>query len=256
MPTFHIFSVLALLQSVAAISSISTLICFIFSSSWFESVCICSPNGFDSMGSRSFNLFLCFGPKRDCCKRRGKRRKASVCCCKYCSCVCSTSFILQMGREYKNSSLRILSVCMGTASPRISTEVSLLFPPFEEESIFISDIQTQPLGQIFYIEGELLVINEDQHFYTACSDCKMSFISSTSARPIYYIHCDRSTQLIPGRVQFEVTVVDHTGCAIAHTGCAIASISDQSEEKMLNLTVQNIYDICRTKAGVHKYMDF
>ncbi|XP_059290178.1 uncharacterized protein LOC132043732 isoform X3 [Lycium ferocissimum] len=111
----------------------------------------------------------------------------------------------------------------------MSPEGTLLFVPFEEESIFISDIQMQPQGQIFYIDGQLSLINEDQHFCSmACSDCKMPFLRTTSPRPIYCIQCERSTQIIP-RIQFEVMVMDDTGSTVA-------SISDQSATKMLNLT--------------------
>ncbi|XP_060207187.1 uncharacterized protein LOC132635000 [Lycium barbarum] len=73
----------------------------------------------------------------------------------------------------------------------------------------------------------------------ACSDCKMPFLRTASPRPIYCIQCERSTQLIP-RIQFEVKVTDHTGSTVA-------SISDQSATKMLNLTVQEIYDICHAQ---------
>ncbi|XP_060168008.1 uncharacterized protein LOC132598882 [Lycium barbarum] len=122
----------------------------------------------------------------------------------------------------------------------MSPEGTLLFVPFEEESVFISDIQMQPQGQIFYIDGQLSLINEDQHFCSmACSDCKLPFLRTTTPRPIYCIQCERSTQLIP-RIQFEVMVMDHTGSTVA-------SISDQSTTKMLNLTVQEIYDICHAQ---------
>ncbi|XP_060201013.1 uncharacterized protein LOC132629356 [Lycium barbarum] len=73
----------------------------------------------------------------------------------------------------------------------------------------------------------------------ACSDCKLPFLRTTTPRPIYCIQCGRSTQLIP-RIQFEVMVMDHTGSTVA-------SISNQSATKMLNLTVQEIYDICHAQ---------
>ncbi|XP_015167402.1 uncharacterized protein [Solanum tuberosum] len=112
-----------------------------------------------------------------------------------------------------------------------STTGSILFVPFEEESTSISDIQMQPPGgQIFYIDGQLTLTNEDQHFcIMACSDCNIPFTRSISSKPFYCIHCDRSTMLIP-RVQFDITVTDHTGSATASV----------SAEKMLHLSIQEI----------------
>ncbi|XP_059284350.1 uncharacterized protein LOC132037760 [Lycium ferocissimum] len=127
----------------------------------------------------------------------------------------------QMERKFKNSSLWILriwsryntTILLDPTYPEattlaawaktiqrqlieytartISPEGTFLFVPFEEESIFISDIQMQPQGQIFYIDGQLSLINEDQHFCSmACSNCKMPFLRTTSPRPIYCMHCE------------------------------------------------------------------
>ncbi|WMV11041.1 hypothetical protein MTR67_004426 [Solanum verrucosum] len=102
-----------------------------------------------------------------------------------------------------------------------STTGSLLFVPFEEESISISDIQMQPPGgQIFYIDGQLTLTNEDQHFcIMACSDCNIPFTRSISSRPYIVIDLLCSSQ-----------VTDHTSSATASV----------SAEKMLHLSIQEI----------------
>ncbi|XP_075093690.1 uncharacterized protein LOC107772267 isoform X2 [Nicotiana tabacum] len=70
--------------------------------------------------------------------------------------------------------------------------------PFEDEIIAISNIQAQPQGQIFYVEAELSLPNENQRFCVlTCSDCKQLFMRSFSRRTIYCTNCQRSTHLIP-----------------------------------------------------------
>ncbi|OIT01849.1 hypothetical protein A4A49_20209 [Nicotiana attenuata] len=120
---------------------------------------------------------------------------------------------------------------------------SVMVVPFEDEIIAISNIQAQPQGQVFYVEAELSLPNENQQFCVlACSDCKQLFTRSFSRRTIYCTNCQRSAHLIP-RCQFEVTVRDNSGFATA-------IISDKPAEKMLCLSSEEIYDIYHVKKQI------
>ncbi|XP_049359971.1 uncharacterized protein LOC125824612, partial [Solanum verrucosum] len=95
-------------------------------------------------------------------------------------------------------------------------------------------------GQVFNVEAELSLASKDQRFSVlACSNCKQLFTRYNVRREIYCTGCHQSTHLIP-RCQFEVTIKDNNGFAIA-------IISDEIAEKMLHLTSEEIYEICFIK---------
>ncbi|KAH0654597.1 hypothetical protein KY289_032275 [Solanum tuberosum] len=117
---------------------------------------------------------------------------------------------------------------------------SIMLIPFEDEVIYVANIQAQPLGQVFNVEAELSLASKDQRFSVlACSNCKQLFTSYNVRREIYCTSCHRSTHLIP-RCQFEVTIKDNNGFATA-------IVSDEIAEKMLHLTSEEIYEISFVK---------
>ncbi|KAL3326440.1 hypothetical protein AABB24_011583 [Solanum stoloniferum] len=117
---------------------------------------------------------------------------------------------------------------------------SIMLIPFEDEVISVANIQVQPPGQVFNVEAELSLASKDQRFSVlACSNCKQLFTRYNVRREIYCTSCHQSTHLIP-RCQFEVTIKDNIGFAIA-------IVSDEIAEKMLHLTSEEIYEICFIK---------
>ncbi|KAH0725319.1 hypothetical protein KY284_001184 [Solanum tuberosum] len=117
---------------------------------------------------------------------------------------------------------------------------SIMLISFEDEVIFVANIQAQPPGQVFNVEAELSLASKDQRFSVlACSNCKQLFTRYNVQREIYCTSCHRSTHLIP-RCQFEVTIKDNNGFATT-------IVSDEIAEKMLHLTSEEIYEICFVK---------
>ncbi|XP_049384085.1 uncharacterized protein LOC125848256 [Solanum stenotomum] len=117
---------------------------------------------------------------------------------------------------------------------------SIMLISFEDEVIFVANIQAQPPGQVFNVEAELSLASKDQRFSVlACSNCKQLFTRYNVRREIYCTSCHRSTHLIP-RCQFEVTIKDNNGFATT-------IVLDEIAEKMLHLTLEEIYEICFVK---------
>ncbi|KAH0719252.1 hypothetical protein KY285_015283 [Solanum tuberosum] len=117
---------------------------------------------------------------------------------------------------------------------------SIMLIPFEDEVISVANIQAQPPGQVFNVEAELSLASKDQRFSVlACSNCKQLFTRYNVRRKIYCTSCHQSTHLIP-RCQFEVTTKDNNGFATP-------IVSDEIKEKMLHLTLEEIYEICFIK---------
>ncbi|KAH0663876.1 hypothetical protein KY290_029751 [Solanum tuberosum] len=117
---------------------------------------------------------------------------------------------------------------------------SIMLIPFEDEVIYVANIQAQPPGQVFNVEAELSLASKDQRFSVlACSNCKQLFTRYNVRREIYSTSCHLSTHLIP-RCQFEVTIKDNNGFATA-------IVLDEIAEKMLHLTSEEIYEICFVK---------
>ncbi|KAL3361074.1 hypothetical protein AABB24_014139 [Solanum stoloniferum] len=113
---------------------------------------------------------------------------------------------------------------------------SIMLIPFEDEVIYVANIQAQPPGQVFNIEVELSLASKDQRFSVfLCSNCKQLFTRYNVRREIYCTSCHRSTHLIP-RCQFEVTIKDNNDFATA-------IVSDEIAEKILHLTSEEIYEI-------------
>ncbi|WMV09164.1 hypothetical protein MTR67_002549 [Solanum verrucosum] len=118
---------------------------------------------------------------------------------------------------------------------------SIMLISFEDEVIFVANIQAQPPGQVFNVEVELSLASKDQRFSVlACSNCKQLFTRYNVRREIYCTSCHRSTHLIP-RCQFEVAIKDNNGFATT-------IVSDEIAEKMLHLTSEEIYEICFVKS--------
>ncbi|WMV10812.1 hypothetical protein MTR67_004197, partial [Solanum verrucosum] len=85
---------------------------------------------------------------------------------------------------------------------------SIMLIPFEDEVISVANIQSQPPGQVFNVEVELSLASKDQRFsILACSN---------------------------------FTIKDNNGFATA-------IVSDEIVEKMLQLTSEEIYEICFIK---------
>ncbi|KAL3380483.1 hypothetical protein AABB24_000898 [Solanum stoloniferum] len=117
---------------------------------------------------------------------------------------------------------------------------SIMLIPFDGEVIYVANIQAQPPGQVFNVEAELSLPSKDQLFSVlACSNCKQLFTRYNVRREIYFTSCHRSTHLIP-RCQFEVTIKDNNDFATA-------IVSDEIAEKLLHLTLEEIYEICFVK---------
>ncbi|WMV10485.1 hypothetical protein MTR67_003870, partial [Solanum verrucosum] len=120
---------------------------------------------------------------------------------------------------------------------------SIMLIPFDGEVIYVANIQAQPPGQVFNVEAELSLPSKDQLFSVlACSNCKQLFTRYNVRREIYFTSCHRSTHLIP-RCQFEVTIKDNNDFATA-------IVSDEIAEKLLHLTLEEIYEICFVKVHI------
>ncbi|KAG5616606.1 hypothetical protein H5410_016430 [Solanum commersonii] len=141
-----------------------------------------------------------------------------------------------MDKLIKTIETKLLSYKMKSTTPI----GSIILIPFEDEVIFVANIQAQPTGQVFNVEAELSLASKDQRFSVlACSNCKQLFTRYNVRREIYCTSCHQSTHLIP-RCQFEVTIKDNSGFATA-------IVLDEIAEKMLHLTSEEIYEICFVK---------
>ncbi|KAH0705359.1 hypothetical protein KY290_012104 [Solanum tuberosum] len=143
--------------------------------------------------------------------------------------------LLNWAKENK----RLLLSSPSNTTSTSSSIAPMIVTPSGQQLISIAEISSAPSMGVFYIQAEIAILDEFQDFCVLeCSRCKQK--KRTKDRKDFDCpKCNRKTSLVP-RCSFQVDLIDDTATTTA-------SISAELGEKLLSITVEDIFDITCTK---------
>ncbi|KAL3376320.1 hypothetical protein AABB24_002986 [Solanum stoloniferum] len=138
----------------------------------------------------------------------------------------------------KENKTMLLS-CPSEKTSTSSSIAPMIVTPAGQQLISIAEISSAPSIGVLYVEAEMSVLDEFQDFCVLeCSGCKQK--KRTKDRKDFECpKCNRKTTLVP-RCSFQIDLIDNTATTTA-------SISAELGEKLLSMTVEDIFDIICTK---------
>ncbi|KAH0663277.1 hypothetical protein KY284_028208 [Solanum tuberosum] len=134
------------------------------------------------------------------------------------------------------------TMLLSRASEKTSTSSSvapMIVTPTGQQLIFVVEISSAPSMGVFYVEAEMVILDEFQEFCVLeCSRCKQKK-RTKDRKDFEFPKCNRKTTLMP-RCIFQIDLIDGTATTTT-------SISAELGEKLLSMTAEDIFDITCTK---------